>query len=502
MRSILLAAGAAILLIMPVAPAAALADDRPNILFIYTDDQSHRSVSCYPEAHPWIQTPNIDALAKQGVRFHRAYIGTWCMPSRATMLTGLHPFAVESMRMEDKYPGSAYDPTKCPFWLPHLRNAGYVTAQIGKWHTGRDTGFGRDWDHQAVWNRPGHPDDAPNYYGPQLISFNGAASIRVEGYTTDNYTDWAVDFISNTPDERFLPNGRAKDRPWYLWLCYGAVHGPSTPADRHMQDYSCSRARVPADIFGPRPEKPPYLRDLTRWKRDTDGEPQNFQKAVRKYHRCVRALDENVGRLMQALRNSGQLDNTLVVYTSDQGFAWGQHGLREKWAPYDDALRAPLIVSFPGEIPKDRVCMAPVGGVDLIPTFLRFARVEPPWPMHGNDLTPLLTEPASDWPHPVLISQSNRLYGSETSPLPVGDAAYHRGLPWYVSLTHGQSKYIRYLVDGEGEEFYDLADDPDELRNRITDPKYAESIGRFRAALVDELRRTGAPFVDGMPPVR
>src|SRR5262245_14990712 len=106
----------------------------PNILFIFTDDQSHRTVSCYPEAYSWARTPNIDALAKRGVRFTHAYTGTWCMPSRATLLTGKLQFSVESMRMVGKYPGSEYDPKQCPFWPAEFRRHGYVTGQIGKWH--------------------------------------------------------------------------------------------------------------------------------------------------------------------------------------------------------------------------------------------------------------------------------------------------------------------------------------------------------------------------------
>ena len=490
----------ALLLLLVVANCSA-AEERPNILFIYTDDQSHRTVSCYPEALDWVRTPNIDRLAQSGVRFHRAYIGTWCMPSRATMLTGLHPFAVESMRMEGPYPGSEYDPEQCPFWLPSLRAAGYTTAHIGKWHTGTDAGYGRDWDHQAVWNRPAHPENAGKYYGPQLIDFNGAPSEMVEGYSTDNYTDWAVDFIENRPRAKFLPEGRSAEKPWYLWLCYGAVHGPSTPAERHQQDYEDSRTPVPVDIFGPRPTKPPYLRELTRFKRDENGEPDGFDRMVRKYNRCVRALDEGVGRLVEALHRSGQWENTIVVYTSDQGFAWGQHGLREKWAPYDATLRAPLIVSYPGHFPEGAVCPTPVGGVDLIPTFLRQTGVEPPWEMHGHDLTPLLEDPASEWPHPVFISQTDRIYGSATSPLPTGAAAYHRDVPWYVSLTQGHYKYIRYTAAGEGEEFYDLEGDPDELENCISDPRLQEQIARYRRALIDEMRRTNAPFIESMPDV-
>ena len=104
------------------------AADRPNILFIYTDDQSHRTVSCYPEAYKWANTPNIDALAKSGVRFTHAYIGTWCMPSRATMLTGHHQYGVESMRMQGTYPGSVYDPEQCPFWPRVFRKHGYCVS--------------------------------------------------------------------------------------------------------------------------------------------------------------------------------------------------------------------------------------------------------------------------------------------------------------------------------------------------------------------------------------
>ena len=134
----------------------------PNILFIYTDDQSHRTVGCYDEAFDWVKTPNIDQLAREGVRFRRAYIGSWCMPSRATLLTGHHQHGIESMRMEGPYPGSAYNPEQCRFWPSAFRQQGYATAHIGKWHTGVDAGFGRDWDHQKVWNRPRHPDRQRN----------------------------------------------------------------------------------------------------------------------------------------------------------------------------------------------------------------------------------------------------------------------------------------------------------------------------------------------------
>ena len=156
-----------VLLALALPCPAAEPAKKPNILLIYADDQSYKTVGCYPESWPWVKTPHLDALARSGVRFHGAYLGAWCMPSRASILTGRQPHAIQSMRMEGPYPGSTYDPQQCPFWPALFRRSGYHTAQIGKWHTGTDAGFGRDWDYQVVWNRPRHPDNAGAYYERQ-----------------------------------------------------------------------------------------------------------------------------------------------------------------------------------------------------------------------------------------------------------------------------------------------------------------------------------------------
>ena len=311
----------------------ATAADKPNILFIYTDDHTYRSVSCYPEAWDWVNTPNIDALAKRGVRFHHATIGTWCMPSRATMLTGLLQYGVESMRMEGEYPGSAYDPEKCRFWPSVFREKGYTTAHVGKWHTGVDSGYGRDWDFQVVWNRPKYPENAGHYYYDQMLEINGVP-LMVPGYSTDNYTKWAVDFING--------DNRDEEKPWFLWVCYGAVHGPFTPADRHQDDYPDVEVPIPADIYPPREGKPAYVQRMDNWvKGEKDGQPQlrgGFQARtvdtqgihgnslndwVRQVHQGVLGIDEGVGKLTKALEESGQLDNTLIIFTADQGMGWG-----------------------------------------------------------------------------------------------------------------------------------------------------------------------------------
>ncbi len=488
------------------------AAERPNILFIFTDDQSYRSVSCYPEAYPWVKTPNIDALAAQGVRFTHTYIGTWCMPSRATMLTGHHQYGVESMRMQGEYPGSVYDPEKCPFWPRVFREHGYSTAQIGKWHTGIDSGFGRDWDHQIVWSRPKYPKNAGHYYDDQIVEIDGVVK-RMSGYTTDWYTDRAEDFIRG--------KHRQKDQPWYLWLCFGAVHGPFTPAERHQTAYPNAIVPEPVNIYPgeSRVGKPEYVRKRNRWVPNKSGQAElesgvkqrtvvnaplhgnTLQNWVRQYHQGVLAIDDAVGQLRKALEDSGQAKNTLIVFAADQGIAWGQNGFQQKIAPYDANIRGPLIMSFPGHISQGKVCARPVGGTDLPPTFFAFAGLNLPWKMHGHDLTPLLKNPNLDWPHPVLTALTGEKYGSDTDVIPTDpDVLYKTAkVPWWISLLEGRHKYIRTLVEGEVEELYDLESDPEELNNLALDPTHLEKLRAMRAATLTELRRTDAGMVDRLP---
>jgi len=491
------------------------AADRPNILFIYTDDHSYRTLSCYEHADAWANTPNMDRLARRGVRFTHAYIGTWCMPSRVTMLTGKHQYGARTMRMDGVYPGSEYDPKQCPFWPAVFRSRGYQTAHIGKWHSGRDAGFGRDWDYQVVWNRPAHPANAPNYYFDQLISTNGGEAKVTPGYSTDNYTNWAVDYI----------NGDHRDdkKPWYLWLCYGGVHAPYTPAERHLKDYAKITVPTPADIYPPRLGKPAYMQKVASWEKGPDGQPVLSTQAIgdeigdnlerdqgrnlttwsRQYHQAVRALDEGVGRVMAALEESGQLENTLVVLTADQGYAWGHHGFRAKLAPYDANIRSPLIMSMPGKIPQGKVCRTPVGGVDLPPTFFRFAGLELPWKMHGHDLKPLLDNPQANWPHTTMLPFTADKFGANCDAVPPPPGNRHkRGIPWYLMLAQDRYKYIRTLEAGEPEELYDLLDDPEELTNLARDKSHQATVKRLRAAAIAELKRTDAKMVDSLPPVK
>jgi len=477
---------------------------RPNILLIFADDQSYKTLGCYPEALPGVRTPNIDRLAASGVRFHGAFLGAWCMPSRASMLTGRWPHGVESMRMEGKYPASAYDPKQCPFWPKVFREHGYVTGHVGKWHTGVDAGTNRDWDWQIVWNRPLHPENAGHYYDKQILSFNGEERMT-EGYSTDNYTRWACDFIKG--------EHRDASKPWYLWLCYGAIHGPTTPAARHKGLHKDDEVRVPADILPPREGKPAYVEKTQSWTRGAGGEilagksgeafgdesgkkAKTYRDYIHQVNDCVEALDEGVGKVLAALKESGQLENTLVVYTADQGFAMGEHGFRTKLAPYDANYRSPLIVSMPGTVPQGGTCGRCVTSPDLVMTFHRFAGIEPAWPMHGHDLSPLLKDPAAPWPHPAFYEFTGEHYGREVAKIvneSPAKAAYHQ-IPWYVVVRDDRWKYIRYLEPGQIEELYDLQGDPEELVNVASKPANQPVIAKLRESLNEELKRTEAGF--------
>lgn len=484
-------------------PGVANSAKRPNILFLYADDQSYKTVGCYPESWSWVKTPHLDSLAKAGVRFHGAYLGGWCMPSRASLLTGRQPHGIQSMRMEGKYPGSTYDPKQCPFWPALLRRHGYHTAQIGKWHTGTDAGFGRDWDYQIVWNRPKHPDNAGAYYERQILAFNGVEKLQ-DGYPADNYTKWAVDYIKGAT--------RDKDKPWFLWLCYGSVHGPSKPAARHKGRYKDAVIPEPLDILGPRPGKPDYLNQTQAWHKDKNGrmvagksdakigdeagdKGATFANWVRQVNECVPAVDEGVGEVMAALKASGQLDNTLVVYTADQGFAMGEHGLRMKIAPYDASYRSPLMVSMPGKVAVGKTCAYTPNAPDLIATFFALTGVTPPSDLHGRDLLPLLKNPAGEWPHPVLYEHTGHDYGDDVAKVLRDEPkkAIHQKVPWYTAVVQERWKLIRYLQPGVPEELYDLSSDPEELKNLAGVEKHAERQAGLRRALVAELKRTAAP---------
>lgn len=470
--------------------------ERPNILFIFTDDQSHRTVSAYEDSRPWISTPQIDRLANEGIRFKHAFAGPWCAPSRAMVLSGRYLHGIEGLDFTD-YP-KIRQSKEFRMWPEVFRNNGYTTAVIGKWHLASDYRHGRVWDHSIIWERLGGARSG-DYYRNQKLRFDGGDFTPVGGHSTDNYTRYATDFIK-----------RDHDGPWMLWLCYDAVHGPFTPADRHEGAYAnAGPIPVPEDIFPPRPTKPRYMRDYAMFYPGPDGIPIDerlrlpLPELVQKYHSGVLSLDEGVGDLLKCLEQTDQLENTLIVFTSDQGIAMGHHGMEIKVAPYDDNIRVPCIVRLPKGLSAGGLIDAPVNVIDLIPTFFDYAGIDLPWEMHGDNLRPLLENPYTEWDRPILQENFSRSFGSQTDGgLTIVNP--EKGLPnqnvdWWIFLRYGNYKYIRTLVDDEIEELYDIENDPRELTNLALNPVYRDIVKNMRASMLDELKKKNAGLADNLP---
>ena len=498
--------------------AAADGEQRPNILYIFTDDQSFRTVSCYPGAYEFANTPNIDRLAENGVRFDLAYIGAKCAPSRAMVQFGRQQFYViadEELTREKGKGGSIANRT----WFETMRDAGYFTGMIGKWHWGAKREQ-EAWDFSLIWDRG---LSKWNYYIGTIVRLNGGEPFELGGYSTDRYTDYTVEFI----EERAQDPGK----PWLMWLCYGGVHGPYTPAERHTGTLADAPAPpVPEDIYGPRPDKPSHFQG-SKWEPNADGVPVHHEKSLEEWVKmqteAVFALDDGVGRIVESLKATGQLENTIIVFTSDQGYVWGHHGRKGKIDHYDACIRAPLIVHYPRRFAAGKVCKAPVNGPDVVRSFHAWSGVEPDIILTGRDMTPLVTEPESPeafstWTQiPTLMSyvknrydpwemgrrlkeqrwkdclyggDSNGLEGDSPSGIPLAAA------PWYFMIHNGEYKYTRYANPDRIEELYHTASDPDELTNLAVNPEYHDLLLELREACKQEVIRSGgAPFAEFLP---
>jgi arylsulfatase A-like enzyme len=487
--------GGVLVLILLSGAWAASDNTRPNILYIFTDDQSIRTISCYPQAQPWAHTPNIDKLAAQGVRFSYCYTGAKCVPSRGNALTG---------KLQFNY---TKDTT---YWPVDFRKQGYFTGMIGKWHWNVPR-HDETWDWSAVWEH--HlPKNSRNYYWDQELRINGDKLLPI-GYSTDSYTDLTIDFIRD--------RAKQKDKPWFFWLCYGAVHGPYTPADRHEPLYlDKPETEIPVDVFGPRPDKPEHMLNMSMWKKDKKtGKPVYGKKSldawVKQYNQAVQAIDEGVGRIMTALTETGQLDNTIVVFTSDQGYAWGQHGYKLKIGPYDACLLAPMIVVNQTAFPAGAVCDAPVNGTDIISAFHSLAKVTPSSQLDGRDISGLFAAPKKDpWrTEPMIQTYTGNLYGDEVITQAIKTAREtgnwnklicdkKTGTPSWLMLRRAQYKYIRYMQPDTQEELYDLTKDPDELKNLAVKKDYHGLLTNLRVATEKAFKAKGASFIDLLPEPR
>ncbi|MEM7812875.1 MAG: sulfatase [Planctomycetota bacterium] len=462
-------------LLFPCLVGTAISAERPNILWLFSDDHAVNSVGAYG-GHASGFTPNLDRLAAGGVTFDRAYVAnSICAPSRATLLTGKHSHKNSKFTNKSNEP---FDHDQ-PQVQKYLRESGYRTAMIGKIHlNGAMQGF----DHWEVLKGQGRYED------PILLSENGSKTY--EGHSSDVVTDIALEWLDDAaerpepffamvhykaPHRWWLPSDRWKkklegvesEEPASLFDDYSGRGFAAGNQDMSIEETMSLGRDLKADIWPERAELFAGLegRELVRTK---------FQAYMRDYVACVAGMDENIGRLLDWLDETGLAENTVVMYSSDQGFYLGEHGWFDKRFMYEESFRTPLIARWPGVTDPGSRCDALVQNIDYAETFLEIAGVDVPGDMQGRGLTPLLKgEAPADW-------RDSLYYHYYEYPRP------HRVVP-HEGVFDGRFKLIRFYHEdvpgGEEWELYDLETDPNEMRSVYQDPAMADRVATLKTEL-------------------
>ena len=492
------------------------AAERPNIVFIFSDDHALQAISAYGKRFAEMApTPNIDRIAKEGMLFERSYCGnSICGPSRATILTGKHSHL--NGFLDNNF--SRFDGNQ-PTFPKMLRKAGYETAVIGKWHlVSNPTGF----DHWEVL-----PDQG-SYFNPDFIQMDGSRQ-RFHGHVTDIITDKSIDWLKGRKD---------KSKPFILMTQHKAPHRNWVPAERHMnlfdgidlpepetlfdnyenrnaavskqqmtiaKDFAWSHdmllhgkasdPRFPKQDWGNQEygrmddaqkkafqeaygsENEAFLaalptmsdEDLTRWK---------YQRYMKNYLRTIRGVDENIGRLLAYLDDSGLAENTIVIYSSDQGFYLGEHGWYDKRWMFEESLAMPFIIRWPGVVKAGVRTETMIQNIDYAPTFLDVVGAPIPDDMQGASLVPVLKNegkaPAC-WRDAIHYQYS----GENTHAV-----AAHDG------VRSSRYKLMRFPRTDEWM-LFDLEKDPQEMKNAAADPSYAGVLAEMKTLHADLNRQYG-----------
>jgi arylsulfatase A-like enzyme len=462
---------------------AAASDHRPNILFIFADDHAAHAMSCYGSRIN--KTPNLDRIATGGMLFHNCFCtNSVCGPSRAVVLTGKYSHLNGFYRNGDRFDGSQ------PTFPKMLQKAGYQTAIIGKWHLASDpTGF-------DVWKIL---IGLGTYYNPILIE-NGKR-VKHTGYATDLLADETINYLKardpqkpfllmyhqKAPHREFDPNLKdlhlyddvAIPEPENLFDDYS---GRGTAA--HVQQMEVVRDLNPRDLKLV-PPKELNVEQLKKWNAAYEPKNEAFRKAhltgaklahwkyqrfIKDYLRCVASVDENVGRVLDYLDQSGLAKSTVVIYSSDQGFFLGDHGWFDKRFMYEESYRMPLLVRWPGVVQAGSRSDALVSNLDFAETFLDMAGLPMPAGMQGHSLLPILAgHKPSDW-------RTSLYYHYYEYPA-VHMVHKHEG------IRNERYKLIHFYDLGQWE-LYDLQKDPHEMHSLFDDPEYAATERGLQTELV------------------
>lgn len=460
----------------------ASAADRPNVLFILCDDLRPAALGCYGSPH--VRTPNIDRLAAEGVRFQNAFCTTsLCSPSRASILTGLY---AHRHGVRDNFTEL---PATHPHWAGRLKESGYATAYIGKWHMGEENDAPRPgFDYFVTHKGQG------KYFDTEW-SLNGERRETIPGYYTTVVTDLALDWLKR---ER-------GGKPWALCIGQKAPHSFYFPEEKYAHAFDSVRVPYPQTAFE-LDDKPAWIKErLSTWhgiygplfewrKKFPDSRPEavvDFERMVRAYWGTILSVDDSVGRLVEYLKTTGQLDNTVVVFMGDNGLLEGEHGMVDKRTMHEPSIRIPIVARFPGLTREPRVIEKQVLTLDIAPSILELCGAPAIEKIDGRSWVKLVREGDPAWRTAWLYEYNYEKQFPYTPNI--------RGVrtdDWkYVRYPHGDGTADKHLA-----ELYDLKADPEERRNLIKEPTVAAKLAELQSELNRVMTEVGlTPATDKMP---
>ena len=459
---------AAVLLCVSASKAAAQtqapSQARRNVVFILSDDHRHDFMSFMKGAPPFLRTPNMDRMAKEGAHVQNAFVTTaLCSPSRASILTGRYA------HRHGIVDNSSPIPKGTTFFPQHLQRAGYRTAYFGKWHMGDvddlpQPGF----DHWVSFRGQG-------VYENPTLNINGERQ-KFQGYTTNILTDHAVKWLEQHAS-------RERDRPFFMYLSHKAVHAEFIPAARHRGRYARESIPYPATMANTEEN----YRGKPRWVKEQRYSwhgvehlyhgAMNFDEFFRSYCETLLALDDSIGRVLDHLHTAGLSSSTLVVYMSDNGFVLGEHGLIDKRHAYEESIRVPMLAWAPGMIAPGSKVTQVVRNIDIAPTMLELAGAPAMEEIDGRSvLRALRGEPVS-WEGELLYEY----YWEYAFP----------HTPTTFALRGDRYKFIYYPGVWDIQELYDLEADPPERNNLIEASEHQQRVKQMRERLWDVLEKHG-----------
>jgi len=449
-----------------------VSDPRPNIVFILVDDLRWDELGC--AGHPYIKTPNIDRIAAEGAMFRNAFMTTpLCSPSRASFLTGQY---AHTNGITDNVDRSAASHKLVTFPLL-LHQSGYETAFIGKWHMGNDDRPRPGFDRWVSFKGQGTYLNAD-------INEDGKA-VKPVGYITDLLNGYAVEFIK-----------RPHNKPFLIYLAHKAIHPEATqnndgsvnladserfiPAERHMRLYEGRTIQRRPNAMRAPAGKPALERRIGDLPPLGEGTGTRDDVVLGR-QRTLMAIEDGVGEIFRALKETGQLEKTVIVFTSDNGYFYGEHGLSvERRLAYEESIRMPLLVRYRQMIKARTVRDEFVLNIDLAPTLLSMAGATVPGNMQGRSLVPLLKGDKVKWRDSFLIEYySDRVFPRIAQ---MG----------YKAVRNGRWKYIHYLELERMDELYDLKTDPYEMKNLINQPGTEKALGQIRLEMERLQKETNA----------